>query len=94
MVRHAFQTCGKTRTKRTPIARATLELALAEAVRDSNPECKGLKGIIIERIAPKSPGQTNWILKGVRYGTAPRASCDTEIAICVAEGQADFEISD
>jgi hypothetical protein len=89
-----FKHAEKPGAKRTLIARATLELALAEAVRDSNPECKGLKGIIIERIAPKSPGQTNWILKGVRYGTAPRASCDTEIAICVAEGQADFEISD
>jgi hypothetical protein len=79
--------------KRVPIARATLELALAETVRDID-ECKGLIAIIVERIVPTSSGGPNWILKGIKYGKAPRRLCDTEIARCVAEGQAEFEIVD
>jgi hypothetical protein len=80
--------------KRTSIARATLELALAEAVRDSDPECKGLIGIIVERVVPTISGGPNWVLKGVKYGKAPRAPCNEEISRCVQEGQADFELAD
>ena len=80
--------------KRTAIARATLELALAEAVRDSDPECKEFIGIIVERIEPTVSGGSNWVLKGVKYGKAPRDPCDTEISRCVQEGQAEFDISD
>jgi hypothetical protein len=81
-------------TKRTQIPRATLELALAEAVRDSDPECKGLISVIIERVVPAVSGGPNWILKGVKYGEAPRGPCSAEISRCVEEGQADFEILD
>jgi hypothetical protein len=80
--------------KRTKIARATLEQALAEAVRDSDPECERLVSIIIERVVPTVSGGPNWALKGVKYGNAPRGACDAEISRCVQEGQADFEISD
>jgi hypothetical protein len=80
--------------KRTSITRATLELALAEAVRDSDPDCRGLIGIIVERVADPASGGANWALKGVRYGKAPRDPCNAEISRCVQEGQAEFEISD
>jgi len=79
---------------RSPITRAALESAIAEAVRGSNPDCGALVGVIVERVAPKAPGGANWVLKGVRYGRAKRDRCRAAIAICVEDGQRQFEVSD
>jgi CspA family cold shock protein len=80
--------------KRTPISRAALELAIAETIRASDPQCQGLVGVIVERIVPKSAGDANWIVKGVKYGKAERARCSVALSNCVEEGQREFEISD
>jgi CspA family cold shock protein len=80
--------------KRRLITRAILELKIAEAVRSSSPECTALVGIIVERIAPESPGGANWAVKGVKYGKAERDRCNASLFKCVEEGQRDFEISD
>ena len=80
--------------KRKSITRAALELKIAEAVRSSSPECTALVGIIVERVAPGSPGGVNWALKGVKYGKAERDRCNASLFKCVEEGQRDFEISD
>jgi len=58
--------------KRTWIARAALESALAENVRGSDPQCEGLIEIIVERVVPASPDGANWAVKGVKYGKAER----------------------
>ena len=79
---------------RTPITRAALELAIAEAVRDSSPECGALIAIIVERVVPASPGGANWGVKGVRYGKAERDRCSAAILACVEEGQREFELAD
>jgi cold shock CspA family protein len=80
--------------KRTSVTRAVLESTIAESVRASDPQCEGLIGIIVERVVPASPGAANWIVKGVKYGTAERDRCRTVISKCVEERQRDFEISD
>jgi cold shock CspA family protein len=80
--------------KRTSVTRAVLESTIAESVRASDPQCEGLIGIIVERVVPASPGAANWIVKGVKYGTAERDRCRTVISQCVEERQRDFEISD
>jgi hypothetical protein len=79
---------------RTSITRAALELAIAEAVRESDPGCKALVGVIVERVAPVSSGGANWAIKGVKYGKAERDRCGTAISNCVAEVQREFEVSD
>jgi hypothetical protein len=79
---------------RSPMTRAALELAIADAVRSFAPECSGLIGVIVERVVPGSPGAANWTLKGVKYGKAPRDRCRAAISAVVADGQRDFEISD
>jgi hypothetical protein len=81
-------------TERTPIARAALELAIAEAVRASSPECSALIAIIVERVVPASPGGANWGVKGIRYGKAERDRCSAVIAACVEEGQREFVLAD
>jgi hypothetical protein len=79
--------------KRRSITRAALELAIAGAVRQSDPQCKGLKAVIIERVVPKSPGGANWAIKGVKYGRAERDRCSAAISSCVKVVQRDFDIS-
>ena len=80
--------------RRTPITRAHLELAIAEAVRSTLPECHALIGVIVERVVPASPGGVNWIVKGVKYGKAQRDRCRAAIAVCVEDGQREYEVSD
>jgi hypothetical protein len=73
--------------------RAALELAITEAVRQSDPKCKALIAVIIERVVPKSRGGANWAVKGVKYGRAERDRCSAAISSCVEEVQRDFDIS-
>jgi hypothetical protein len=80
--------------KRTWIARAALESALAEHVRGSGPQCEGLIEIIVERVVPASPDGANWAVKGVKYGKAEREVCSDAIAKVVEEGKREFEVSD
>ena len=80
--------------KRTWIARAALESALAENVRGSDPQCEGLIEIIVERVVPVSPDGANWAVKGVKYGKAEREACNAAISKVVEEGQREFEVSD
>jgi hypothetical protein len=80
--------------KRSPITRARLELAIAEAVRNTLPECRDLIGVIVERVAPGSPGGVNWIVKGIKYGKAQRDRCHAAIAVCVEDGQREYDVSD
>jgi hypothetical protein len=79
---------------RTPITRAALEQAIAEAVRSGSPECGALIGIVVERIVPNTPGGANWAVKGIRFGKADRDSCAAAISKFVADRQLDFEVSD
>ena len=80
--------------KRTWIARAALESALAENVRGSDPQCEGLIEIIVERVVPASPDGANWAVKGVKYGKAEREVCSAAISKVVEAGQREFEVSD
>ena len=80
--------------KRTWITHAALESALAENVRGSDPQCKGLIEIIVERVVPASPDGANWAVKGVKYGKAEREACNAAISKVVEEGQREFEVSD
>lgn len=79
---------------RTLITRAALELAIAEAVRNSSPECNAFVGVIVERVIPASPGSVNWTVKGIKYGKVERGRCSASVSSCVEESQRDFEVSD
>jgi cold shock CspA family protein len=80
--------------KRTWIARADLESVLAESVRGSDPQCKSLIAIMVERVVPTSSDGANWAVKGVRYGKAERDVCAAAVSRFVEEGQREYEVSD
>jgi hypothetical protein len=50
--------------------------------------------VILQVMSPASPEDPNWMVKGVRYGKADRALCDTALSHSVAEKQNEFDVSD
>jgi hypothetical protein len=84
----------KPAAKRKAITRAALESTIAAAVRESHPGCVPLVEIIVERVVPKSSGEANWALKGVKYGKADRERCNAAISSFVEAGLREFEITD
>jgi hypothetical protein len=81
-------------TTRRPITLKDLELAIATDVRETDTECEALIGVIVERVVPKSRGDVNWALRGVRYGKAERTRCNAAIAIIVERLQSEYIVSD
>jgi len=80
--------------KRKPITLEDLELAIAKAVRETDSQCESLVGVFVERIVPKSRGEVNWALRGVRYGKAERTRCNAAIAVIVERLQSEYNVSD
>jgi hypothetical protein len=80
--------------KRKPITRAALEQELAEAVRNSDPECAAFVSVIVEQIRATARGGANWAVKGVRFGKADRERCGAALSTCVSERQQQFELTD
>lgn len=79
---------------REPITRELLERQLTDTVKATHADCEGFVGIVIERIEAASVQDTNWVVKGVIYGTANRELCDTALSSSVAETQLRFTLSD
>jgi hypothetical protein len=83
-----------TPTPREQIKRATLESAIATAVKSSDPSCQAFVGVFVERATPKSGVDTNWTLKGVKFGRAERESSNAALTVIVERLKREFEISD
>ncbi len=85
---------GKRRDSRSLIASATLQSAITEAVQTSEPDCKGFVGVIVQQTKPKSRLETNWTVRGLRFGRADRAKVDKTLATIVERMQREFLLSD
>lgn len=81
------------KSDREPIAREVLERQLTDAVKATHADCEAFVGLIVERIVPASSQDTNWVVKGIRYGTASRELCDAALSNSVAETQLKFTLS-
>jgi hypothetical protein len=82
-----------TTRKRKPVSPQDLQSKIAEAVK-SEPDCANFVGVVIERIAPKTRGDTNWKIKGIRFGSADRIICTKSLAAVVERLQGDFWLVD
>jgi hypothetical protein len=67
---------------------------LHPGVQNSDPRCGSFIGVFIERRTPKSRDDTNWTVKGVKFGKAERDNCNTALSIIVERLKREFEISD
>jgi hypothetical protein len=81
-------------SSREQIKCKTLEVAIATAVKRSNPRCEPFIGVFIERRTPKSRDDTNWAVRGVKFGKAERENCNTALSLIVERLKREFEISD
>jgi hypothetical protein len=71
-----------------------LEMAIANAVRSSDPHCNAFVGINVERVSPASRIDANWNVMGIKYGKAKRDRCDATISVIIDPMQLEFDISD
>jgi hypothetical protein len=79
---------------RERIDSSVLELAIATAVKKSDQRCEDFIGVFVKRSPPKSRGDANWAVRGIKFGRAERDQCNTALAIIVERMKREFEISD
>ena len=73
------------------IASETLQSAITKAVQKAEP---GFVDAIVQRITPKSRFDTNWALKGVKFGRADREKANQAVTSVVERMQREFRLSD
>lgn len=67
-------------------------MAIASAVKAFAPDCKPFIGVIVEQRAPNSPDDTNWTIKGIKFGTAERKTCSAALSVVVTRLKREFQI--
>jgi hypothetical protein len=80
-------------THREAISRASLEDAIANAVRKADPICEAFGGVFVERLRPQSRQDANWDIMGVRFGRADRAAAADALTTVVERMQYQFLLS-
>lgn len=73
---------------------ASLEVAIATAVKRSDPSCEFFGGVIVELSIPRSIDDTNWDVRGVRFGKAARQNCNAALSVIVERLKREFEVAD
>jgi hypothetical protein len=81
-------------SSRDRIKCATLEVAIATAVKRSDPRCEPFIGVVVERRTPRSRDDTNWGVRGIRFGKAERDNCNAALSVIIERLKREFEISD
>jgi hypothetical protein len=74
--------------------RKVLQLAIADEVKKSDPDCESFVGVIVQRTAPASERDTNWAIRGIKYGAADRSKAQRALAGIVERMQHEFRLSD
>jgi hypothetical protein len=82
----------KDNSARQKVAIKTLELAITEAVRKSDPQCETLIGVWVEPCSQRPSTDANWSIKGIQFGKADRNRCATALAPIVKSMQKEFEL--
>ncbi|SHG50712.1 hypothetical protein SAMN05443248_1782 [Bradyrhizobium erythrophlei] len=77
---------------RKGVSREALEMAITAAVKKSDPQCEPFVGVLIEHHAPGSREDTNWAIKGIRFGRAARDKCSAALVAVIDEMQGAFEL--
>jgi hypothetical protein len=80
--------------ERSPITSTNLQSAITEAVKKSVPGCEAFVGVIVQQTTPKSRFDSNWALRGVKFGRADRDRANEAVRTIVKRMQREFHISD
>ena len=84
----------KKKPEKNQASRSDLEKAITDAVKNFDPGCAKFVGVIIQRETPKSRLDSNWAVRGVKFGAADRAKSLKAIEMIVERMQRDFRLSD
>jgi hypothetical protein len=79
---------------RSPISRERLQTGITEGVKKADEGCEGFVGVIITHETPKSLHDTNWTIRGVKFGRADRDKASKAIAAIVEHMQRAFYLSE
>jgi hypothetical protein len=82
------------RLDRKTIETKSLEAAIGNAVKKGVQGCENFVGVIVKRTTPKSKFDTNWALRGVRFGNVDRGKADKAISLIVERMQREYRLSD
>lgn len=61
---------------RATVTISGLEKTIVAAIQQTSIDCQDFIGVYIEHTTNHQSG-ANWYVKGIKYGRAPRAKCDT-----------------
>lgn len=81
-------------SKKQAISRSTLESAITEAVKKSAPECKNFIGVIVERENTASQSQSNWDVRGVRFGKSDRKKAGNALITILERFRLKYSLSE
>jgi hypothetical protein len=77
---------------RQSISRQELQSAIADAVKMAEPDCRDFVGVIVDRETPQSRYDTNWAIRGVRFGKSDRDKSTQALNIIVSRLQREFRL--
>lgn len=78
------------KTERDVISRKKLESMITTAVKQSEPTCAAFVGVVVERETPRTRSDSNWSIRGVRFGKADRGKAAQALAAVVKRLQDQF----
>ena len=81
------------RDDRVSITAEKLELTIAEAVK-SAPGCEDFVGVIIQRTTPKSRLDSNWEIRGIRFGGMDRQTAREALIPIVERMRREFRLTE
>jgi hypothetical protein len=81
-------------SKKQAVSRSTLESAITEAVKKAAPECKHFIGVIVERENPASQSETNWDIRGVRFGKSDRKKAGDALSTILERFRLKYSLSE
>jgi hypothetical protein len=85
-------TLEKNVQNRTLMSRTALEEEITKAVK-ADDVCAAFVGVILERIQGQSSLQSNWAVKGIKFGTADRDKAGHVVEAVVERMQSAYNLS-
>jgi hypothetical protein len=70
-----------------------MQAAITLAVKKANPDCNPFVGVIVERTKPKSSLETNWAIRGIKFGRADRNKAKEAVDTIVERLQQEFKLN-
>jgi hypothetical protein len=85
-------TLEKNVQNRTLMSRTALEEEITKAVK-ADDVCAAFVGVILERIQGQSSLESNWAVKGIKFGTADRDKAGHVVEAVVERMQSAYNLS-